>query len=112
MKTPKMLPWLARKAGISDARAEALWAEAIRHATSETGWVGTPEYLRIANQRWKELVVAEAAAERAAVNPLVSAQTKVVMLPFIVWQGYSAMVGSAWRLLLPSSGNPLPRRLA
>lgn len=32
MRTPKMLPWLARKAGINDARAEALWAEALEFA--------------------------------------------------------------------------------
>lgn len=112
MKTPKMLPWLARKAGISDARAAALWAEAIRHATTQTGWVGTPEYLRVANQRWKELVDVEAAAERAAVNPLVSAQTKLAMLPLIVWQGYSLIVGSAWRQLFRCGASELPRRLA
>jgi hypothetical protein len=34
MKTPKMLPWLARKAGISDARAEALWAEALEYVAT------------------------------------------------------------------------------
>lgn len=34
MRTPKMLPWLARKAGISDARAEALWAEALEYVAT------------------------------------------------------------------------------
>lgn len=112
MKTPKMLPWVARKARISEARAEALWAEAIRHATAQTGWVGTPEYLRIAKERWNELVHAEAAAERAAVSPLVSAQTKFALLPLIMWQGYSVIVGSAWSQVLRSSAGQLPRRAA
>ena len=34
MRTPKMLPWLARKAGINDARAEELWAEAIEYVAT------------------------------------------------------------------------------
>lgn len=34
MKTPMMLPWLARKAGISDTRAEALWAEALEYVAA------------------------------------------------------------------------------
>ena len=40
MKTPKLLPWYARKAGVSLERAEALWRKAVREATLETGWVG------------------------------------------------------------------------
>lgn len=34
MRTPKMLPWLARKAKISDAHAEELWAEALDYAAA------------------------------------------------------------------------------
>lgn len=34
MRTPKMLPWLARKAGINDARAEALWADALEYVAT------------------------------------------------------------------------------
>ena len=48
MKVPKMLPWLARKAGIDETHAEALWAEAIVYATAHTGWVGTSEYWKTA----------------------------------------------------------------
>lgn len=44
MKTPKLLPWYARKAGISIERAEALWRKAVREATAETGWVGNSEF--------------------------------------------------------------------
>lgn len=44
MKLPKLLPWYARKAGISTERAEALWRKAVREATAETGWVGNSEF--------------------------------------------------------------------
>jgi maltooligosyltrehalose synthase len=44
MKTPKLLPWYARKAGVSTERAETLWHKAVREATAETGWVGNSEY--------------------------------------------------------------------
>ena len=64
MKAPKMLPWLARKAGISDTRAEALWAEAIVYATVRTGWVGTSEYWETAMDRLIELIECESQAPR------------------------------------------------
>lgn len=56
MKVPKMLPWLARKAGISEAHAEELWAEAIVCATVQTGWVGTSAYWKAAMDRLVELI--------------------------------------------------------
>jgi hypothetical protein len=59
MKTPKILPWLARKAGISDQRAEQLWGEALRYATRTTEWVGTPEYWTAAMDKLNELIDAE-----------------------------------------------------
>lgn len=59
MKTLKMLPWLAHRAGISDPRAKELWADAIRYATMNSGWIGTPEYWQIAVCRLLELVEKE-----------------------------------------------------
>lgn len=56
MKTLKILPWLARRAGITEAHADELWAEAIRRATEETGWVGTPEYWKSAMGHLLELI--------------------------------------------------------
>lgn len=44
MKTPKLLPWHAHRAGIPLERAEALWREAVERATSDTGWVGNTSY--------------------------------------------------------------------
>jgi len=64
MKAPKMLPWLARKAGVSEAHAEGLWAEAIVCATVRTGWVGTSEYWKAAVDRLVELIELESPALR------------------------------------------------
>jgi hypothetical protein len=54
-----MLPWLARKAGISEAHAEELWAEAVICATVQTGWVGTAQYWKAAVDRLVELMELE-----------------------------------------------------
>jgi hypothetical protein len=64
MKAPKMLPWLARKAGISEEHAEQLWAEAVVCATVQTGWVGTSEYWRAAVDRLVELIELESQSLR------------------------------------------------
>lgn len=37
MKTPMILPWLARRTGVSDSRAEDLWRIACRQAEWFTG---------------------------------------------------------------------------
>ena len=59
--TPMLLPWLARKAGIGEHRAEVLWLAALRHAQnrfgSETG--PTSEFWRCAMDRLFELIAAE-----------------------------------------------------
>ena len=64
MKAPKMLPWLARKAGISDDHVEQLWAEAVVCATEQTGWVGTSEYWKAAVDRVVELIELESQSLR------------------------------------------------
>lgn len=58
-RTPKILPWLARKAGISNERAEALWREAVCHATVQIGRAGNPDYYRAVMKRLLELVERE-----------------------------------------------------
>lgn len=37
MKTPKILPWLARRARVTDSRAELLWRAACLQAAAATG---------------------------------------------------------------------------
>jgi hypothetical protein len=63
---PKILPWLAHKAGIDLSRAEALWHAAQRHATRLTGETDTPAYWQAAMDRLHALIAAESLREDAA----------------------------------------------
>lgn len=64
-KTPKLLPWLARKAGIGDARAETLWREAERWAARKAD-EGTAAYFQLAVDRLLQLVAEESLRADAA----------------------------------------------
>lgn len=72
MKSPKLLSWLANKAGISLHRAEVLWHAAERHAahvthiTHVTEANATSAYWAAAMDRLHELVAAESLREDAA----------------------------------------------
>jgi len=59
MTALKMLPWLARRAGVSEERAAQLWVEAVRHATEQTGTVGSSEHSKLALERLHELLEIE-----------------------------------------------------
>jgi hypothetical protein len=48
MKAPKILPWIARKAGISDELALKLWRRAISEAEYLTGKTEGSEYWGLA----------------------------------------------------------------
>lgn len=83
-KTPKMLPWLAKSAGVPIAQAEELWADAIRYATIETGWVQTPEYWKVANKRLLELLEMEAlTCHPPQLAPWVMIHMRIGALPMI-----------------------------
>ncbi len=64
--SPKILPWLACKAGISERRAEILWHAAQRHAAHVTGEAETSAFWAAAMDRLLELVAAERLREDAA----------------------------------------------
>jgi hypothetical protein len=66
LKNPKLLPWLASKAGIPLHRAEVLWRAAQRHAAHVVGATETPAYWEAAMDRLLELVAAERLREDAA----------------------------------------------
>lgn len=65
-KPPKLLPWLAKKAGIAERRAEVLWHAAQRHAALRTGESDTPAYWKATMDRLLELIAAETLREDAA----------------------------------------------
>jgi hypothetical protein len=63
---PKILPWLAHKAGISEHRAEVLWHAAIRHADHVAGKAPSSAYWEAAMGHLQSLIAAEAQREDAA----------------------------------------------
>lgn len=83
MKTPKVLPWLARKHGVSEERAELLWASALRYATVKTGWVGTSDYWRAAMERFVALLEKEAQVRPAPFAAWMRIQSRFWLLPLV-----------------------------
>lgn len=59
MKAPKILPWIARKAGLSDELALKLWRRAAGEAEMATGNIDTADYYRLAVERFINFVEAE-----------------------------------------------------
>jgi hypothetical protein len=64
-KAPKILPWLAHKAGIDDQRALTLWHAALRHA-GQNHAPETSKYWQAATDKLRELIAAESRREDAA----------------------------------------------
>ena len=62
MKAPKILPWIARKAGISDELALKLWRRAISEAEYLTGRADGSEYWGLAVERFLDIVEEEIGA--------------------------------------------------
>lgn len=99
MRTPMLLPWLASRAGVSEARAEILWREAMLRAEEKTGERETSCYWGAALATLQELLVLE------RWRPYTS-----VLWPWLVLQGSverwswfsrrwlsSRLVSSVWR---------------
>jgi hypothetical protein len=99
-KTPKLLPWLARKAGISDRRAEALWQEAARWAAHRAA-PGTAAYFQLAVDRLIERVAAESLREDAdsfGWRPWARAQARFWALSMQAAHEASAITARGWRM--------------
>jgi len=77
--TPKLLPWLAKKAGIDMDRATVLWRAAERQA-ARGATAGSPEFFRLAMDRLLALVAEEVIrADTASLGwrPLARAQWRL-----------------------------------
>lgn len=61
---PKLLPWMARKASISDALASELWLEARQFALTVAP-AGSAKYCSVTMDRLTRLIAAEALRRRA-----------------------------------------------
>lgn len=108
MKTPKLLPWHARKAGVSIERAEAIWRKAVREATAETGWVGNSEYWGAAMDHFLRLLKEEKATLCAPrVTSLVRSQRRMLRLPLIAMEDFFTAMHVNWQ-----RSRGLPRGMA
>ena len=63
MNAPMILPWLARKWGVSDERALLLWRTACACAEAEVGNSASPKYWATANDRLIDLLDNEVIAQ-------------------------------------------------
>jgi hypothetical protein len=70
-KTPKLLPWVARKAGVSIEKAAALWQEAAAHVSLQTEPGKDPDhYYHLMVGRLRALAERGKPAHRPAASPL------------------------------------------
>ena len=96
-QTPKLLPWHARKAGVSEQRATTLWQRAVRQATRRTGWVGNSEYWGEAMDSFLSLLEAEKAHQTAPnVIGLVRTQNRLLGLPIATLEFFCG-TATRWR---------------
>lgn len=68
MNAPKILPWIARKAGISDELALKLWRRAVSEAEFLTGKAEGADYWGLAVERFLA-IVADEVGETPAYSP-------------------------------------------
>ena len=98
MKTPKLLPWYARKAGISTERAEVLWSKAVRIATAETGLVGNAEYWGACMDAFKVLIERERNTLCAPqVLPFVRSHNRMWRLPLLAMEDMFTVLRTNWQ---------------
>ena len=100
-KTPKILPWLAKKAGISESRTATLWHDAERWA-GRRAKVGSSEYFKLAVDRLLELALAESLRADAASfgwRPWARAQARFWAASMQLAQHGSALTERGWLLI-------------
>lgn len=97
---PKMLPWLARSAGLPIERVEALWEEAKRHAAKKTGSIDTSAYFAAAQNRLLQSVQNEAVRfHPPQMTPWILINTRLGALPLVAANGFAKVWSAAWARL-------------
>lgn len=100
-KALKLLPWLAKKAGIPERRAALLWREAENWATRRVP-VDSPAHHELAINRLLELIDAEALREDAASfgwRPWARMQTRFWGWVLQTAQASSVLASKNWQRL-------------
>lgn len=115
MRYPMILPWLARKSGVSIPRAKQLWAEALRHADLRHPHCvrGSAYWGHALAEFRRQLQAAGRAGCRPVASPLLAAdpgpvallclQVRVFTQAAAAWAGFLRGASVAWpRLMLAS----------
>jgi len=98
MKTPKLLPWYARRAGISNERATTLWRKAVREATVNTGWVGNEDYWSESMRCFLVLLEREKSTFCApSMSTMVRTQNRIWRLPFDAMENVYFAMSANWQ---------------
>ncbi len=102
MNRPMILPWIARRAGISDKHAESLWSEALALARKTAGptedsefWEAAETYLHEGIKR-EQNGLRELRLTTPEFSSMVRLQMRAAHLPLLAWEGWSL----AWMRLL------------
>ncbi|MBK6636971.1 MAG: hypothetical protein IPH08_15255 [Rhodocyclaceae bacterium] len=81
-----LLPWVAKKAGIGESEAMALWVQALAFAGGYTA-INSPAYFKLAVDTWLEAVTHQCVQARAVAAPA---------LPMIDWLQADFMDVDSW----------------
>lgn len=104
MQLPKILPWLARRAGIDDTLAAKLWRRAAGEAAVIAGNRRSSDFFRLAIERLISLIEAESGHSQAiggAFAWLWPYQARIANLGFIATVSVGRAWQQGWRALLP-----------
>ncbi|EXI64957.1 MAG: hypothetical protein AW08_03580 [Candidatus Accumulibacter adjunctus] len=104
MKAPKILPWIAHRAGISEELALKLWRRAAGEAEVIAGCCTSSEYHRLAVERFIDYAEAEgdrsvardALASRTCVSWLLRHQNRISKLNLITAHSLVRLWQSQW----------------
>ena len=98
---PQLLPWLAKKAGIDEAKASALWLEAQCWAEQHAS-PGSSACHKLTVNRMRELIAAESLREDVASfgwRPWARAQARFWAFSVQAVQTSSEVMARSWRLI-------------
>ena len=108
MKSPKILPWIARKAGISEELALKLWRRAVGEAEFLTGQSEGSEFWGLAIERFLSIVEDEAGAlnpERLSPAPQMTwmwrHQSRMSLLSLMAAQNAYRYWQNTWESMYP-----------
>ncbi len=102
MQAPKILPWVAKRAGISEELALKLWRRAVGEAEYLSGQTAGSEFSGLAVERFLSLVEDETSPAPSLLNPapqlswLCRHQTRVSLLSLLAAQNTYQIWQNAW----------------